>query len=50
MLNEDPGKVGFGDVGGLGDQVRILREVKNKVFKRQLNCRLRILSFLKEWG
>lgn len=26
MLNEDPGKISFGDIGGLGDQIRILRE------------------------
>lgn len=27
MLNSEPGKVGFGDVGGLTDQLRTLREV-----------------------
>lgn len=27
MMNEDPGKVGFDEVGGLNDQLRILREV-----------------------
>ena len=26
MMNEDPGKVDFSDIGGLGDQLRILRE------------------------
>lgn len=26
MLNEDPGKVDFSDIGGLGDQIRMLRE------------------------
>jgi 26S proteasome regulatory subunit T4 len=26
MLSEDPGKVGFSDIGGLGDQIRTLRE------------------------
>lgn len=26
MANEDPGKVDFNDIGGLGDQIRILRE------------------------
>lgn len=26
MLNEDPGDIGFGEIGGLGDQIRILRE------------------------
>lgn len=25
MANEDPGKVDFNDIGGLGDQIRILR-------------------------
>jgi len=25
MMNEDPGKVDFSDIGGLGDQLRILR-------------------------
>ncbi len=25
-MNEDPGIVGFGDVGGLNDQIRTLRE------------------------
>jgi len=27
MLTEDPGKVGFDDIGGLNDQIRVLREV-----------------------
>lgn len=26
MMSEDPGKVDFADIGGLGDQLRILRE------------------------
>jgi len=26
MANEDPGKVDFNDIGGLGDQIRVLRE------------------------
>ena len=26
MMNEDPGNVGFDDVGGLNDQIRVLRE------------------------
>jgi 26S proteasome regulatory subunit T4 len=26
MMSEDPGKVDFSDIGGLGDQLRILRE------------------------
>lgn len=26
MASEDPGKVDFNDIGGLGDQIRILRE------------------------
>jgi len=26
MLNEDPGKVDFSEIGGLGDQIRMLRE------------------------
>ena len=26
MANEEPGKVDFSDIGGLGDQLRILRE------------------------
>lgn len=26
MMTEDPGKVDFADIGGLGDQLRILRE------------------------
>jgi 26S proteasome regulatory subunit T4 len=26
MMDEDPGKVDFSDIGGLGDQLRILRE------------------------
>jgi 26S proteasome regulatory subunit T4 len=26
MMNEDPGKVDFGEIGGLGDQLRVLRE------------------------
>ena len=25
MASEDPGKVDFNDIGGLGDQIRILR-------------------------
>jgi ATP-dependent 26S proteasome regulatory subunit len=25
MMNEDPGKVDFSDIGGLGEQIRILR-------------------------
>lgn len=25
MMSEDPGKVDFSDIGGLGDQLRILR-------------------------
>lgn len=27
MLNEDPGGVSFSEIGGLGDQIRELREV-----------------------
>ncbi len=27
MLNEDPGKISFSDIGGLNDQIRTLREV-----------------------
>lgn len=26
MMSEDPGKVDFSDIGGLGDQLRVLRE------------------------
>jgi len=26
MLNEDPGKIDFSDIGGLSDQIRMLRE------------------------
>lgn len=26
MLTEDPGQVSFSEIGGLGDQIRILRE------------------------
>jgi 26S proteasome regulatory subunit T4 len=26
MLNEDPGKVDYSDIGGLGDQIKVLRE------------------------
>ena len=26
MMNEDPGKVDFSDIGGLGEQIRVLRE------------------------
>ena len=28
MLNEDPGKISFSDIGGLNDEIRQLREVK----------------------
>jgi ATP-dependent 26S proteasome regulatory subunit len=27
MLNEDPGKISFSDIGGLNDEIRQLREV-----------------------
>ena len=26
MMSEDPGKIDFSDIGGLGDQLRVLRE------------------------
>jgi 26S proteasome regulatory subunit T4 len=29
MSTEDPGQVGFDDIGGLNDQIRVLREVKD---------------------
>lgn len=29
MSAEDPGNVGFGDIGGLSDQIRTLREVNS---------------------
>lgn len=33
MLHEDPGKVTFDDVGGLDDEIRVLREVIQKSLK-----------------
>ena len=32
MSTEDPGAIGYGQIGGLGEQVRELREVKNSFF------------------
>lgn len=51
MLTEDPGKVGFEEIGGLNDQIRVLREVKRKYLyisyftKRQQNCHLQIQNY-----
>ena len=33
MLTEDPGAVSFEDIGGLYDQIRILREVFSIIFQ-----------------
>jgi ATP-dependent 26S proteasome regulatory subunit len=31
MLTEDPGEITFGEIGGLGDQIRVLREVNKEI-------------------
>lgn len=38
MLHEDPGKVTFDDVGGLDDEIRILREVNIYNLRRVIKC------------
>ncbi len=38
MLNEDPGKISFSDIGGLNDEIRQLREVKPRLRKKNNVC------------